>query len=376
MTGPQQQHDDPFGETRAQLVQALAVAATVGEAAARWAAVGVQNRASQREQADRAEQVSVAARAQAEKLAHEADLEQDRVERQHVARAFDDDWLNRADLAETARLWRTATLRSAGGDRWARQAMGRAEERLRQLRPNLMDLYDRFRGEGRTPAEAMRAAAYGVWLHADDTTLGPQARPHPGHQPAGLRAGAHGRAVGPAGTMLDDLDAAVRREVADLAAGVDPEALDRLQRQWRSAGLAPAADAAELLARYARQLRADGQVPALVADRLDAAARRAAAGEAADATHLVGYAAQHRGRATRAAGTPDLTATVSDEHRDGLVHSSVSHGDADHDALRAGQQYRMARTFPHLSVVQATQAHLAGKQPVHTVPTRQIGRAR
>jgi len=56
VTGPQQrQRDDPFGETRAQLVQALAVAATVGEAAARWAAVDVQNRTSKREQTDRAE---------------------------------------------------------------------------------------------------------------------------------------------------------------------------------------------------------------------------------------------------------------------------------------------------------------------------------
>ena len=295
---------------------------------------------------------------------------------QHIAHAFDDDWLNRADLTETARLWRAATLRAAGGDQWARQAMRRAEERLRQLRPNLMDLYDRFRGEGRTPAQAMQAAAYGAWLQADNTNLGPQARPHHGRQPAGLRAGAHDRALGPAGAMLDDLDAAVRREVADLAAGVDPEALDRLQHQWRSAGLAPAADAADLLAQYARQLRAGGQVPAMVANHLDATARRAAAGEAADAAHLAAYAAQQRGWATHAAGTSDLMATVIDEHRDGLVRSSVSHGDADYDALRAGQQRRMARTFPPLTVVQATQPHLAGKQPAQTVPTRQTGRAR
>ena len=176
--------------------------------------------------------------------------------------------------------------------------------------------------------------------------------------------------------MLDDLDAAVRREVADLAAGVDPEALDRLQRQWRSAGLVPAADAAGLLAQYAHQLRAEGHVPAAVADRLEATARWAAAGEAADAAHLAGYADQQRGQASHAAGTPDLTATTVDEHRDGQVRSSVAHGDADHDAVRAGQQRRMAQTFPHLTVVQATQPHLVGKQPAETVPTRQRGRAR
>ena len=376
MTGPQQQHDDPFGETHAQLVQALAVAATVGEAAARWAAVGLQNRAGKREQADRNEQASAAARAHADDLAHEADLEQDRADRQHIARAFDDDWLDRADLTETARLWRTATLQAAGGDQWARQAMSCAEERLRRLQPNLMDLYDRFRGESHAPAQAMQAAAYGVWLEADNTNLDPQARPHPGRQPAGLRVGAHGRTLGPGGGMLDDLDAAVRREVADLATGVDSEALDRMQRQWRSAGLAPAADAAELLAEYARRLRADGLVPVVVAEHLEATARRAAAGAAADAAHLAGYAVQQRGRATHVAGTPDLTATMIDEHRDGLVRSIVSHGEADHGALRAGQQRRMAQTFPPLTVVQATQPHLAGKQPAHTVPTRQAGRAR
>src|SRR5687768_13053531 len=36
-------------------------------------------------------------------------------------------------------------------------------------------------------------------------------------------------------------------EVLTLAAHIDPEALDRLQRQWRSGGLVPAADAAGLL---------------------------------------------------------------------------------------------------------------------------------
>ena len=53
MTGPQlpQQHDDPLGDARSQMVQALAVLTTVGEAAARWAAAGAQNRAQRAEQA-------------------------------------------------------------------------------------------------------------------------------------------------------------------------------------------------------------------------------------------------------------------------------------------------------------------------------------
>ena len=47
-------HDDPFGEARAQLLQGLAVVATVGEAGSRWAAVGIQQRATRAEQAERA----------------------------------------------------------------------------------------------------------------------------------------------------------------------------------------------------------------------------------------------------------------------------------------------------------------------------------
>ena len=85
MTGPQQQHDDPFGEARAQLVQGLAVLATVSEAVARWYAVGLQRRAEDQAKADRAAQVSQAAREQAEQLAREAELAEDRAERQHVA---------------------------------------------------------------------------------------------------------------------------------------------------------------------------------------------------------------------------------------------------------------------------------------------------
>ncbi len=106
-----------------------------------------------------------------------------------------------------------------------------------------------------------------------------------------------------------------------------------------------------------------------MADQLEATARPADGDEAVGAAHLAGYAHQLRGQGTHAAGTPDLVATAVDEHRVGLVRSRVVHGDADHDAVRAGQQRRMAQTFPHLTVVQATQPHLAGKQPAQTVPT-------
>jgi hypothetical protein len=167
----------------------------------------------------------------------------------------------------------------------------------------------------------------------------------------------------------------VRREVVALADGVDPQVLDHLQRQWREQGLLPPADAAEMLAAYARELQ-DRGMPAVAVDHLTNAARRAADGEAAQASHLAGYAGQEHGAATQLGGTPDVPATTIDEHRAGLNQSNTTEGAADLDDLRAAQADRLSRTFPHLTVVQATTPHLAGKREAPIVATRQRGRAR
>jgi hypothetical protein len=373
-----QQHDDPFGEARAQLVQGLAVLATVSEAVARWYAVGLQRRAEDQTKADLAAQVSAAAREHAEQLAREAELAEDQAERQHIAQAFDDERLEQSDLSETARLWRTANLRAAGGDEWAREGMRRAEQRLRKIRPNLMAFYDQFRSEGRTPAQAMQAAAHAAWMHADNSTVGPQARAHPGRVPSHRALSGRvpeGRALGPGGQRLNDLDAAVRREVMALADGVDPHVLDHLQRQWREQGLLPPADAAEMLAAYARELQ-DRGIPAAAAEELAAAARRAAAGESTKASDLAGYASQQHGAAAEAAAAVGVAATAIDEHRTGLDQSNATDGAANLADLRAAQAERLSRTFPHLTVVQATTPHLAGKREAPIVSTRQRGRAR
>jgi hypothetical protein len=377
VTGPQQ-HDDPFGEARAQLGQGLAVLATVSEAVARWYAVRLQRKAEDQAKADRAAQVSAEAREQAEQLACEADLAEDRAERQHVAQAFDDAWLEQADLSETALLWRAANLRAAGGDDWAREGMQRAEQRLRQIRPNLMAIHDQFRSEGHTPAQAMQAAAYAAWTHADDTTRGPQARAHPGRVPSHQALPGRvpdARALGPGGRRLNDFDAAVRREVMTLANGLDPQVLDHLQRQWRDQGLLPPADAADLLAAYARELQ-DRGMPAVAADQITAAAHRVAADEAGEASHLAGYAGQERGTAARLAATQNVAATVVDDRRAGIHRSNTADGTADLDDLRAAQAERLSRTFPQLTVVQASTPHLAAKREAPIVSIRQRGRAR
>jgi hypothetical protein len=170
------------------------------------------------------------------------------------------------------------------------------------------------------------------------------------------------------------LDAAVRREVMTLAEGDDPRVLDHLQRQCREEGLLPPADAADLLAAYARELHGRG-TPAVAADQF-AAARRAADGEAAEARHLAAYAGQEHGAATVLGGTPDVAATAVDEHRAGHDWSNTADGVADLDDLRAAQAERLSRAFPHLTVVQATAPYLASKREAPIVSIRQRGRAR
>jgi hypothetical protein len=117
-------------------------------------------------------------------------------------------------------------------------------------------------------------------------------------------------------------------------------------------------------------------MPAVVADQLTNAARRAADGEAAEASQLAGYAGQGHGAANQLGGTPDVPATTVDEHRAGLNQSNTTEGAADLDDLRAAQADRLSRTFPHLTVVQATTPHMAGKREAPIVSTRQRGRAR
>jgi hypothetical protein len=163
----------------------------------------------------------------------------------------------------------------------------------------------------------------------------------------------------------------VRREVIALADGVDPEVLDQLQRQWREQGLLPPAEAADLLAAYARDAR-DTAMPAVLADQLDATARRAAA----EASRHAAHAAQEHATATQLAAEPDMPATPVDEHRAGLDQSTITDSAGDLDDLRAAQAARLSRTFPHLTVVQATTPHLAGKREAPIVATRQKGRAR
>ena len=121
---------------------------------------------------------------------------------------------------------------------------------------------------------------------------------------------------------------------------------------------------------------ADHGTPAVIADQLDAAARRAAGSEAAEASQLAGYAGHEHRTATHLAAEPDIATTVVDERRAGPDQSNTATDDtADLDDLRAAQAEPVS-DLPPPHVVQANTAHLTGKREAPIVSTRQRGRAR
>jgi hypothetical protein len=412
------QHDDPVGEARTQLLQTLAVLTTVGEAAARFAVTGAQNRAARAEQRAHAARIEAASRERADQLAAAAHAEQDEATRRLIDKAFDQSWLDNAGPRETAELWRAAAIYAAAtGNARARDAMRLAETRLHQINPTLMNAYARHRAAGLNLTEAIRAAAQEVLQHLPRER---KARPHsdkPYDRPPVKAIGATPDPRGQA--AADELDAAVAAEVQRLAEGVDPDLIDRVQRQWRSAGHTPAADAASLLAHAARQLRAEAhlggptiatatirrgpnhpsshhrppatishdaeEVPIrstvtgylLAADHLDrtAAGLRAAHAEQAEQDHLTGLADQQLRRAAADQAQPDLPETRADERTDGLTAGHTQHGRAEHDQAVA-QRLRLSQAFPPLTRLTPTFSHPQVSPPAAPTTTRRRGSTR
>lgn len=91
--------------------------------------------------------------------------------RSQWAPAHDPAWLASAGLVDTFRTWAAAAA-WADADPHAASALRKSEERLRRLHPHAMARYDRLRGDGAGPVDAMREA---VPLFANE----PSARPHP-----------------------------------------------------------------------------------------------------------------------------------------------------------------------------------------------------
>ncbi|MEU8164909.1 hypothetical protein AB0B97_00210 [Micromonospora sp. NPDC049004] len=366
-----QQHEDPMAETRQQFLQGLATMATVGEAGARWAAVGIQNKAAEREGEARRDQAAAATRREADRLAAKV-----RADRERMAASLDGDWFVKTSFAEAAAVWRTATI-YASSDPVAQRASEFAEQRLRQIRPDLMAAYDRHRQAGAAVPEAMRTAAQEVWerdarsnhrQHGGARTHGgtPDRRGIAPDGPAALPPG--GRAV------VDDFDAAVRQEAMKLAEYVRPEALDELQRQWRATGKLPAGEPVQLLRDLAVEMNevvragdAGGQPVEAIRIAQDHV-------EEALACDLRSRAAAERGEGVRDGGTVDNPRTPANEHAAGQS-GSVRHDDNADQLVGFAAAVHHADTlatpawvqaFPKLRVAQVNPA-VAGKQPAGTV---------
>ncbi len=375
-----QQHEDPMAETRQQFLQGLATMATVGEAGARWAAVGIQNKAADRERQARRDQAAAAARREADRLVAKV-----RADRERMAAALDGDWLlNKATFADTAAVWRTATIH-AGTDPVARRAAEFAEQRLRQFRPDLMAAYERRRHAGTAIPEAMRAAAREVW----ENDARANHRQH-GARAHGSRTGRRGiTAEGPAALppggrgQVDEFDAAVRKEAMTLAEHVRPEALDELQRQSRAVGKLPAGEPVQLLRDLAAEM--SQAIRTGYADGRPVEGIRLAHShvEEALARDLHGRAAVERGEGVRDGGTLDDPRTLGDEHAIGQTASVVHDDNADHTAANAAVHHAevlaapaWTQAFPKLRVAQV-EAVVATKQPAVTTTAVQMrGRAR
>jgi hypothetical protein len=146
-------HPDPLAEAMQHGIQR---AVQIASAIVTGAQVYIYHKKTQaRTVAERNDQARRAlnAQARAEQQAHRAQW----------APALDHAWLREADLLQAARAWSAAMPYADRAVPWyepaAATAMRKCEERLRELHPYAMAYYDRLRGDGLAPAEAMQQAA-------------------------------------------------------------------------------------------------------------------------------------------------------------------------------------------------------------------------
>ena len=148
-----QTHPDPFRDAARQAMQRFI---QITSSAATGAQVLIHLRTTHAKAAaeqDEQERQALLAQAQADRAAA----------RVSWAPALDPDWLRQADLLQTARVWGVAAPYGNLADPWhdpsAVTALSRCGARLRDLHPYAMRQYDRFRGNGLPPIDAMQEAA-------------------------------------------------------------------------------------------------------------------------------------------------------------------------------------------------------------------------
>ena len=138
-----EQAEDPVGHAAATLTSYVSIAAMAAEALAQVAASRARERAATDQQA------AAAARAQRHAAHGQARLA--------WAPVLDPKTRSQASAAQTGAAW--AHAQAWHPDPEAARAATLAEQRLRELRPDAMDRYDRLRQGGADPVDAMRRVA-------------------------------------------------------------------------------------------------------------------------------------------------------------------------------------------------------------------------
>ncbi|MEV4212600.1 hypothetical protein [Micromonospora sp. NPDC049662] len=325
----QDQHADLAAELGQRVGQGIAVLSTLTEASARLAAEEMRRRARREEQqhTDEARRDREAQKlgGESDKLAQYAARQRAEHDQRVVGQVADPDWLARADLLDLATVWRTARAREHEAPEYA-QAAERVEDRLREMYPRPMDLYDEAVRAGVPRADAMRTAA-------QEMARTPVMRAHGGGRAGALHAG--DEVIGDAAFA-----AAVTDEQIRLATGVDPSDYAEQLNRLGAGGAAAAQALRETLAAQAGQELADG--------RTDAAA-------------------------------PDNPATAVNEHTTGLVDNKVATGDGERYSAAAGTRNAAqlaGEWYPEgLNHPGALPPHVAGKRPATTTSTQSQTRA-
>ena len=137
------QHEDPVAHASTKITSYVSVAAMAAEAIAQVAAVRARERAAVDEQAARA------LRAEGHAAYGQARLGWGQV--------LDPRLRERTGVVDAGTVW--ARAQAWRPDPEAERATELAEQRLRELRPEVMERYDRLRAEGSDPVEAMRRVA-------------------------------------------------------------------------------------------------------------------------------------------------------------------------------------------------------------------------
>jgi len=137
------QHEDPVAHASTKITSYVSVAAMAAEAIAQVAAVRARERAAADEQAARA------LRAEGHAAYGQARL--------GWAQVLDPRLREQAGVVDAGTAW--ARAQAWRPDPEAERATELAEQRLRELRPQVMERYDRLRAEGSDPVEAMRRVA-------------------------------------------------------------------------------------------------------------------------------------------------------------------------------------------------------------------------